>query len=258
MNGPLGKLIPISALLVVLGYLCWPHFETPPTPEGPSTNLPKVTDSLLRPGQPPAIARDPFGDSVPFEIGEIDEERSARRAPPHRAKGGAARTAATAPSKGTPGNAITKPTENATTRPAQDASTSPPGGAGSAPSRAVPQTLTAGKSTADEPTTGLVLNATLLYGDQQIAMINGRAYKPGDAVESAGSADPPVIRQIDHHSVVVSRAGQVGTLQYSNTSSQTVARAGAAAQGGARNLSNRRPAAAAGTTRPGTAGVPQR
>jgi hypothetical protein len=256
MQGPLGKLIPLSTLLVVLGYLCWPHFETPPTPEGPSTTLPKVTDSMLRPGQPPASVRDPFGDSVRFEIGEIDESRSAKRTPGPRSKDktatDASRTTGTTPLK------KVESADTATPPPRQTAPVASAGTTALATRGAAPQTRTSASAVSNEPTTGLVLNATLLFGDERIAMINGRAYKQGDSVESVGADEPPVLRQIHHHSVIVSRAGQVATLHYPNTSSQPTARQGAAPPGGTRNVSSRRPAAPARPSVPGAPGAPQR
>ena len=62
----------------------------------------------------------------------------------------------------------------------------------------------------------LVLNATLLYGEQRIAMINGRAYRTGEPLAASDSATQLRVAEIHHHRVVLENDGRLVDLTYSD------------------------------------------
>ena len=54
----------------------------------------------------------------------------------------------------------------------------------------------------------LVLNATILSGEKRLAMINGHAYRPGEAIVASDPAAQLRVAEIHHHRVVLEREGK--------------------------------------------------
>jgi len=64
---------------------------------------------------------------------------------------------------------------------------------------------------------GLVLNATCLLGEKQLAIINGHAYKQKDTLKTQNPAIPPfVIAQILPYEVLLECQGKILHLRYSD------------------------------------------
>lgn len=179
------KLIPVAVLVAILGYLAWTHFEQEPPSAGPPSKLPEIANDLLRPAALPITERDPFGKSVRFELGETSDER---------------------PVPGRKGNKAAESTAGNASRPGTAAAAAP------AKKLSPAEAKIATKKAMSE----LVLNATLLYGDQKIAMINGRAYQAGERLGAPGSEIPLRVAEIHHHRVVLEHDGKLVDLTYSD------------------------------------------
>jgi hypothetical protein len=68
-----------------------------------------------------------------------------------------------------------------------------------------------------DPIEHWVLNATLLRGDRQFAVINGRLYQPGERLAPADSPDSQfVVTQIDANEVVIRGPRRTLRLRYSD------------------------------------------
>ncbi len=176
MPAPLVKLIPTAVMIAVLAYLGSPYIGAEVVANRAVGKLPEIANELLRPVAPEPTERDPFGNSVRFELGETSSQRPGYRTPANKA--GTAK----------PGDASAA------------AATSKQGGA--------PADLV--------PPADLVLNATLLRGPSKVAMINGRAYRPGDCLEDSKLGAAYSIADVQHHQVVLEYEGKRVNLLYSD------------------------------------------
>jgi hypothetical protein len=204
MPDALSKLIPTIVLVATICYLAWSHYDLDAAAGALPSNLPEISADLLRPTAPPPTERDPFGKSVRFELGETSDER------PVPGKTTAGTTPATSP----PGN------------PANPGNPPRPGTTGAGQSAAAPAARLSPAEAAiivEKTLAELVLNATLLSGDQRVAMINGRAYRPGDPVVAADAAAQLRVAEIHHHRVVLERQGKRVDLTFANQPTNTKA-----------------------------------
>jgi hypothetical protein len=237
MPESLAKLIPSAVLIAILGYLSWPYFDPAPAGNGSSGKLPEVAADLLRPAAPPATKRDPFGNSVRFELGETKNEKSGRR------------TTGNKPAGAKPGKTSHAQSGAAGKSKAGEAATH---------SASATEVKTADRNTM----ASLVLNATLLDGQKSIALINGRAYRPGEALATSGSEKAPVLVEIHHHGVILLCEGKPVELRYPDTpagaKSDPPAAKGSAKKKSAKPPAARRPAGSSSPVRPtATARPPQ-
>jgi hypothetical protein len=207
MPDALAKLIPTIILVATIGYLAWSHYDLDAAAGALPSNLPEISADLLRPTAPPPTERDPFGKSVRFELGETSDER------PEPGKKTGAKTAGTTstppPSQGNPANPG-DPTRPGTT--GADQSAAAPAARLSPAEAAV---------VVERALAELVLNATLLSGDQRVAMINGLAYRPGDPVAAADADAQLRVAEIHHHHVVLEREGKQVDLTFANEPTST-------------------------------------
>lgn len=195
---PAAKLLPSVIIVATFGYLCWPYFETARQMPAATAKSAQITGQLLKPSQPPQAARDPFGNSLAFELGETSDERP-----------GQGRKGRPAPPK-TPAAVVTKGAD----RKPQETRTAAREGMAAAPS-AVAKVGAKVESKPDAEVLGeMVLNATLLRGPLQSAMINGRVYQRGDVLEQAEAKEPLRVDEIHHHHVVLIRDGKRLELKY--------------------------------------------
>jgi hypothetical protein len=211
MSTPLAKLIPTATLIAILGYLCWSYLDQGIPASSPPNKLPEVAADLLRPKVPDETDRDPFGESLKFEMGEHFDAKGHSKTRPGV---GTAATPAAVPR--TAGAAAAQPgaaegTGAARPVAAAKAAGAKAGGDAGDRSRGVVEVRTAVR-TADN----LVLNATLLYGAERSALINGRVYRQGDAIEESGTGSPQRVAEIHQHLVVLECDGQPLHLRYAD------------------------------------------
>ena len=202
MNGPWAKLIPTAALTAIIGYLSLPYFEAPPAITAPSTKRLKLAADDLRPTAPPATERDPFGGSVRFEMGNAHPEESGLTTKGNQATAGKSGQASPGPGGSAAGKTAAGEAKLDKTA------------AGDPMKRAATEVKTADRTVNTE----LVLNATLLHGQQRHAFINGRSYQPGEALDASDSPTPCIVAEIHHHYVVLEREGRRVDLNYSDES----------------------------------------
>jgi hypothetical protein len=213
-NSPFANLIPSAVLVALMAYLSWPYLEPARSSANPPGKLPKITEAVLHPAVLPATKRDPFGASIRFELEEFGDEkldpRKARGKPP-----GVKTLATGAAASKLPVTTLEKRTADTGTvaagrdEPAQVAS------------KKKDATKTAAPDSKD--TSSLVLSATLLHGQQSLALINGRAYKPGDVLEGSTLERPLLLAEVHHHWVVVKRGEQLMNLGYSDSLPESLA-----------------------------------
>ena len=202
MNGPWAKLIPSATLVAVLGYLSLPYFDAPPASTASSTQAPKMTAQSLHPTAPPPTERDPFGGSIRFEMGIARDEASGRLTKSNQA----AAAMSGEPARGAQGGANQTPVDKTASETTKAEKTTVIDAAG----RPVTQIKTADHTTDVE----LVLSATWLHGQGRVALINGRAYRPGEQLDASDSQTPCIVAEIHHHQVVLNRNGTSMELRY--------------------------------------------
>jgi hypothetical protein len=214
MSTPLAKLIPTATMIAILGYLCWSYLELGIPASSPPSKLPEVTAEMLHPKVPEETDRDPFGESLKFEMTEHSEATGRTKTKPGAGTGAtpAAGPRTAAPAATQPGAA--QGTKAA--RPVAGTGTAGAKGGGEAGNR--PRGVVEVK-TALRTADNLVLNATLLHGGERSALINGRVYRQGEAIEESGTGSPQRVAEIHHHLVVLECEGQQLQLRYAEMSS---------------------------------------
>ncbi len=215
MQSPYAKLIPTAVLIAILAYLSWSYLEEP-APLGPQAKLPEIEANHLSPPTIPNAERDPFGDSVRFELAEVLVPEKKGR---HAATQPTTTTTKTADRTQTASNASSVKGSPGTVA-------SPNPGAPPAPPRApvvldqktgvAGKPAIAGKNAGQNSAAGPVLNATLLHGQQQVAVIDGHTYRQGERLDSSSSAEGCLIAEVHHHRVVLVRDGKVENLTYAD------------------------------------------
>jgi hypothetical protein len=213
---PYIKFIPTVLLVAIAGYLAWGYCEDA-APAPPAVNLPAVGAEHLHPTQPPQLTRDPFGDTVRFELGELVDATKKGR-PVVTAPTGDKKTTTTVANPKSTGQKTT----GGTTGPGAITSVTKPNSPGIAGAKPGSTTGPAGANApagAKSTPTPLVLNATLIYGDSRVALINGHVYRLGDRLDN-GSTEGESLRVADirHDRVLLERAGKQTELTYSNES----------------------------------------
>ena len=219
MPGPMAKFAPTTVLVATFGYLGWSYFAVSPSPV-PISKPPQITADMLRPAEPEETKRDPFGESVRFELGETKSAKLGFNR--NQAKFSDAKP------QGKPGTTRSQVGSQKTGDASMNTAAIANGGPATQPPahRAARRAASTGSNntsastahgntvSADATLANLVLGATLLDGTDRVAMINNRAYRPGEPVDESTSEPGFRVAEIHHHYVVLSRAGQLIQLTY--------------------------------------------
>jgi hypothetical protein len=209
MPAPLIKLIPTLMLMAIFGYLGWSYFDTASAPNAPAASMPEIAADHLRPVAPDETQRDPFGDSVRFEVGETSDEKPGPRA--RNKPAGATKAAGTAVT----GKGFQDQGKTGAAGPRSTATVNVLTGATSeASGKTSANNAPATRTVAAQAPTELVLNATVLHNQKQIAVINGHAYGPGEPIVTSDSEKPFRIVEVHHHRVVLICDGKLMNLGY--------------------------------------------
>jgi hypothetical protein len=215
MPGPMAKFAPTTVLVATFGYLGWSYFAVSPLPV-PISKPPQITADMLRPAAPEETKRDPFGESVRFELGETKSakpgfNRNQAKLADAKPQGKPGATPASQVGSQKTGAALMNTAAIASGGPAtQPLAPVPPGAPASTGSNNTSASTARGNTVSTDATlANLVLSATLLDGTDRVAMINDRAYRPGEPVDESTSEPGLTVAEIHHHYVILSRAGQL-------------------------------------------------